>query len=160
MQCKKCGFPINPGSSFCLNCGEKQLPSKYDMPKYDMEEVEKMLSNLNLNPNDYVVLEIVDAKFYYLASGNNVSVSKQKCIINYDEDSLVFFILSKLALKNVSYIFDLLKTDILEYKFSKSLFSRYLNIKTKDGEFKIKVSKKVSGFPKQKANIEKLKKFL
>ncbi len=158
MQCKKCGFPINPGSSFCLNCGEKQLPSTYDMPKYDMEEVEKMLSRLNLNPNDYVVLKIVDAKFYYLASGNDVTVSNQTCIVNYDEDSLVFFILSKLAEKNVSYIFDLLKTDILEYKFS-GLFSKHLNIRTKDGYFKIKVPKKVNGFPKQKGNISKLKKF-
>lgn len=158
MKCKKCGFPVNPGSSFCLNCGEKQLPPSYDMISYDKENVETMFKNLGLSTEDYLIMKVQKTTFMYPVTDAMVNFDGQLCAVNFSSYSLVFFIFSKLDMKKITHIFEIPIEELEDFKLSGNLFSHKFYFKNYSGTINFKVPNKIIGFPLQRPKIKKFKK--
>lgn len=157
MTCKKCAFPINPGSTFCPNCGASVLPNTYDLEKFNSENVEKMFSDIGLNTDNYLYTMTKVSSFLYAATGTIANFARQYCVINFDENELVLFMLSRLDNKKVTNIFKIPKSEIESVKISNILISYNLTITAKDGTLKFQLFKKVKIFSKQKESIKKFK---
>ena len=154
MTCDKCGFPINPGSSFCPNCGNRQLNENYVMESFNEENIERMLSNFGLNKDHYLYMMTNLSTLQLVVGGTLANFARQYCIMSFNENEVVLFMLSRLDNKKVTNIIKINKCDIDTIKLKNVIISYNLKIKSKLGSIGFQLFKKVRGMSKQKENIK------
>lgn len=157
MTCDKCGFPMNPESSFCPNCGDRQLNQSYVLEKCNEENIEKMLINYGLNKNNYLYMMTNASALSYVIAGSLANFSRQNCIMSFNENQIVLFMLSRLDNKKITNVIKIDKCDIDLIKLSNVIISYRLKIKSKVGDISFQLFKGARGLSKQKDNIKLFK---
>lgn len=129
----------------------------YDMGIFNEQNVELMLSKLELNTNNYLITMTKPSLLSFSAIGSIAEFANRYCIICFSETELNLIMLSRINSKKVTELIKIQRNEISNIKLSNILVSYMLNIKARESKFKFQVFTKVARFTKIKNSIESFK---
>ena len=129
----------------------------YKMQKFNKENVELMLKNLELNMDNYFITMTKPSLLNVTLIGAIAEFSNRYCIICFSETQLNLIMLSRTNSKKVTELIRINRDEINKIKLSDILISHILNITVNESNMKFQVFKKVAKFTELKSSIESFK---
>lgn len=130
----------------------------YEMQKFNQENVELMLKELDLNANNYFIAMTKPSILKVALIGNIAEFANRYCVICFSETELNIVMLSRINTKKTAEVLKINRDEIKKIKLSNILISYMLNIAIDKSKIKFQVFKKVAGFSDLKKSLELFKK--
>lgn len=130
----------------------------YEMNEFNDENVKKILSQLNLNSNNYFIAMTKPSLLNLAVIGNIAEFANRYCIICFSESEVNLIMLSRISNKKTTELIKINHNEINDIKLSNILISYMMNIKCEESNIKLQVFKKVAKFSNIKNSINVFKK--
>lgn len=131
---------------------------EYNMSKFDVENVEKVIADLGLNVNNYFFALTKPSMLSRTLVGNIADFSSRYAIVCFSETEINLIMLSRMSNKKVTELIRINREEIKSVKFSNILISYMLKMKLNDSTMNFQVFKKFGKFAKVKNSLELFKK--
>lgn len=130
----------------------------YEMDEFNEENVKKIISQLNLNSNNYFIGMTKPSLLKFALIGNIAEFADRYCIICFSETELNLIMLSRISTKKTTELIKINRNEINDIKLSNILISYMMSIKCGESNIKMQVFKKVAKFSNIKNSINTFKK--
>ena len=130
----------------------------YEMNEFNDENVKKILSQLNLNSNNYFIAMTKPSLLNLALIGNIAEFANRYCIICFSESEVNLIMLSRIYNKKTTELIKINHNEINDIKLSNILISYMMNIKCEESNIKLQVFKKFAKFSNIKNSINVFKK--
>lgn len=141
-----------------LGSNYNNIIKSYNLDDFNEENIIKMFKKMGLSIHNYFIININNALVKYPLFNICNNYKKQCGLINFDNDKIVIFIVSKFNKCKVIDILNILVKDIINIKIYKHIFNYRLILNTSTEEIDCRILIKYSDFVKQKEKFYIFKK--